>query len=109
MAAGVIFAIALTLRLLHLREIGLHDPFFELPATDARLYHQWAIAIAGGNWLGEGVFVLAPLYAYFLGLVYAVFGPGIEVAMIANALVGAFSCVLVVGGGSAALRSTVWR
>ena len=98
-AAGAIFAVALTLRLLHLREIGLHDPFFELPATDARLYHQWAIEIASGNWLGEGVFVLAPLYAYFLGLVYAAFGSEVGVALIANALLGALSCVLVVAVG----------
>jgi 4-amino-4-deoxy-L-arabinose transferase-like glycosyltransferase len=98
-AAGAIFATALTLRLLHLREIGLHDPFFELPAAGARLYHQWAIEIAGGNWLGEGVFVLAPLYAYFLGLLYALFGSGVAVAMIANSLVGALSCVLVVAVG----------
>jgi 4-amino-4-deoxy-L-arabinose transferase-like glycosyltransferase len=98
-AAGLIFALALTLRLLHLREIALHDPFFELPTTDARLYHQWAIEIARGDWMGEGVFVLAPLYAYFLGLVYAVFGSGIETAMIANALLGALSCVLVVAVG----------
>jgi 4-amino-4-deoxy-L-arabinose transferase-like glycosyltransferase len=98
-AAGAIFTLALTLRLLHLREIGLHDPFFELPTTDARLYHQWAIEIAGGNWLGEGVFTLAPLYAYFLGLVYAVFGSGIEAAMIANALLGALSCALVMAVG----------
>ncbi|MFB3118061.1 MAG: glycosyltransferase family 39 protein, partial [Myxococcota bacterium] len=97
--AGVIFALALTLRLLHLREIGLHDPFFELPTADARLYHQWAIEIAGGDWLGEGVFVLAPLYAYFLGLLYALFGSGAGVAMIANSLIGALSCVLVVAVG----------
>ena len=97
--AGAIFAAALLLRFLHLRAIGLHDPFFELPATDARLYHQWAIEIAGGDWLGEGVFVLAPLYAYFLGLVYAVFGAGIKAALIANALVGVLSCVLVVAVG----------
>jgi len=98
-AAGLIFALALALRLLHLREIGLHDPFFELPMTDARLYHQWAIEIAGGQWLGEGVFVLAPLYAYFLGLLYAVFGAGVEIAMIANSLLGALSCVLLVAVG----------
>jgi 4-amino-4-deoxy-L-arabinose transferase-like glycosyltransferase len=49
--------------------------------------------------LGEGVFLLAPLYAYFLGLVYAVFGSGIETAMLANALLGALSCVLVVAVG----------
>jgi hypothetical protein len=97
--AGVIFALALTLRLLHLREISLHDPFFELPTTDARLYHQWAIEIAAGGWLGEGVFVRAPLYAYFLGLLYAVFGSGAVVAMIANNLIGALSCVLIVAVG----------
>ena len=97
--AGAIFALALVLRLLHLRELGLYDPYFEIPAADARLYHQWAIEIAGGNWLGEGAFALAPLYAYFLGLVYAVFGFGIEAAMIANALLGALSCVLVVAVG----------
>jgi len=98
-AAGAIFVAALALRLLHLREIELHDPFFALPSTDARLYHQWASEIARGNWLGEGVFLLAPLYAYFLGLVYAVFGSEIDVAMIANALLGALSCVLVVAVG----------
>jgi 4-amino-4-deoxy-L-arabinose transferase-like glycosyltransferase len=97
--AGVIFALALTLRLMHLREIGLHDPFFELPTTDARLYHQWAIEIAAGGWLGEGAFVRAPLYAYFLGAAYAIFGSGVDVAMIANALVGSLSCVLIVAVG----------
>jgi 4-amino-4-deoxy-L-arabinose transferase-like glycosyltransferase len=99
LAAGAIFALALTLRLLHLRELGLNDPFFELPSTDALLYHQWASDIAGGDWLGEGVFKLAPLYAYFLGLVYAIFGPEVETAMIANALLGALSCALVVAVG----------
>jgi 4-amino-4-deoxy-L-arabinose transferase-like glycosyltransferase len=95
----VIFAVALVLRLLHLREIGLHDPFLELPVASARFYHQWAIEIAGGNWGGQGVFVLAPLYAYFLGLLYALFGSSAAVAMIANSLIGALSCVLLVAVG----------
>ena len=99
LAAGAIFALALTLRLLHLREIGFNDPFFEHPSTDALLYHQWATEIAGGNWLGEGAFRLAPLYAYFLGIVYAAFGVGIETALVANALLGAFSCALIVALG----------
>ncbi|MBW2495416.1 MAG: glycosyltransferase family 39 protein [Deltaproteobacteria bacterium] len=99
LAAGALFALALTLRLLHLREIELNDPFFALPSTDALLYHQWASEIARGDWLGQGVFFLAPLYAYFLGLVYAVFGSAFEVAMIANALLGALSSVLVVAVG----------
>jgi tetratricopeptide (TPR) repeat protein len=99
LAAGAIFALALTLRLLHLREIALHDPFFALPSTEARAYQQWAIAIAGGDWMGEGAFVRAPLYAYFLGLLYSVFGSGATVAMLANSLIGALSCVLIVAVG----------
>ena len=99
LGALAIFAVALALRLLHLREIGLHDPFFALPSTGTQIYHQWATEIAGGDRLGEGVFVLAPLYAYFLGLVYAIFGPALETALIANALLGALSCVLVVAVG----------
>ena len=97
--AGAIFVVALALRLLHLREIELHDPFFAIPSTDAFLYHQWASEIARGNWLGEDVFILPPLYPYCLGLLYALFGSEIKVAMIANALLGALSCVLVVAVG----------
>ncbi len=98
-AAGAIFAAALALRLLHLREIGLHDPFFALPAAGEGAFHQWAIEIARGNWLGEGVFTAPPLYAYFLGLLYAWFGADVGVAMLANALLGASSCVLIVAVG----------
>jgi tetratricopeptide (TPR) repeat protein len=99
LAAAAIFALALALRLLHLREISLHDPFFALPSTQERLVQQWAIEIASGNWWGEGAFVRAPLYPYFLGLLYSVFGSGIAVAMIANSLIGALSCVLIVAVG----------
>jgi len=96
LAAGAIFALALALRLLHLREIGLHDPFFELPAADELLYQRWAIDLAGGDWLGEGVFALSPLYAYFIGAVFALFGSHSVIALIANSLLGALVCVLVV-------------
>jgi len=99
LAATSIFALALGLRLLHLREISLHDPFFALPSTQERLFQQWAIEIANGNWWGDGAFVRAPLYAYFLGLLYAAFGTGTAVALIANSVVGALGCVLIIAVG----------
>jgi len=98
-AAGTIFAAALALRLLYLHEIGPHDPYFEIPATDELFYHRWAAEIARGNWLGEGVFASSPLYAYFLGLLYALFGSRLGVAMLANSLLGAFGCALVFAVG----------
>ncbi len=99
LAAACIFALALGLRLLHLREISLHDPFFALPSTQERLFQQWAIEIANGSGWGDGAFIRAPLYAYFLGLLDAVFGSATAIALIANSLIGALGCVLIVALG----------
>jgi hypothetical protein len=41
---------------------------------DARGYDQWAQRLADGDWIGTEVFYQAPLYPYFLGVIYAVAG-----------------------------------
>jgi len=92
--AGIV-ALALGLRLAHLRESRLHDPYFYLPAVDPRIYHDWAVAIARGDWLGDQVFFLGPLYPYLLGLVYALAGPSILLAKTLQVLLGAGTTVLV--------------
>ena len=68
-----IFALALVLRLIHLWQIR-QAPFFDLLIGDARAYDLWAQQIAAGDWIGREVFYQAPLYAYFLGLVYSIAG-----------------------------------
>jgi tetratricopeptide (TPR) repeat protein len=92
--AAVIFAVALVLRLLHLQQIHANDPFFTLPSVDPRVYHEWALAIRQGQWLGDEVFFLGPLYPYFLGVVYWLFGPSLLVAKAIHCLIGAGTCVL---------------
>jgi 4-amino-4-deoxy-L-arabinose transferase-like glycosyltransferase len=94
---GVIglFLFALGLRLLHLAELRAHDPFFELPSVDPRMYHLWALEIHGGDWLGDRVFLNGPLYPYFLAGIYAVAGPSLLAAKAVQCVVGALSCVLV--------------
>jgi tetratricopeptide (TPR) repeat protein len=92
--AVAIFAVALALRLLHLQQIHANDPFFTLPSVDPRVYHEWALAISNGQWLGDEVFFLGPLYPYFLGLVYGLFGPSLLVAKSIHCLIGASTCVL---------------
>jgi len=92
--AAAIFGVALALRLLHLQQIHANDPFFTLPSVDPRVYHEWAIAISRGEWLGSEVFFLGPLYPYFLGVVYALFGPSLLVAKAIQCLIGAGTCVL---------------
>ena len=91
----VLFCVALLIRLLHLQQIRLNDPFFGIPAVDGRLYHAWAQQIAAGDLIGEGVLILGPLYPYVLGLVYSIAGPNLFVIKLHQCILGVASCVLV--------------
>jgi 4-amino-4-deoxy-L-arabinose transferase-like glycosyltransferase len=90
-----IFAVALLLRLAHLLEIQANDPFFSLPEVDGQEYHAQALAISQGDWAGEGVLILGPLYPGFMALVYALFGPDFFVLKLLQAVLGAVDCLLV--------------
>ncbi len=93
-AAALFFAVALALRLAYLGEIR-SLPSVEVPMVDAASYHEWGRRIASGDWMGDRVFYQAPAYPYFLGLVYTLFGDGSLVPRLAQALLGAASCVLI--------------
>lgn len=90
----LIFFVALAVRLLHLWQIQ-PSPFFDVLLGDAHGYDEWARRLAAGDWIGREVFYQAPLYPYFLGLVYAVFGPDLLVLRIIQAVIGSASCVLL--------------
>jgi 4-amino-4-deoxy-L-arabinose transferase-like glycosyltransferase len=96
---AAIVGLALLLRGLHLWQAALHDPFFFLPAVDPKVYHEWAIRIAEGDWLGDQVFFLSPLYPYFLGLIYWITGPSLLAAKLVQALLSAGCCLLIHGIG----------
>ncbi len=88
---------ALALRLLHWREIEQHDPFFAIASVDGAIYDAWAREILAGDWLGEGVLFLGPLYPGFIAGVYAIFGASLPVLKAVQAVLGAGTCVLVWG------------
>lgn len=70
---GGLFLAALALRLAHLATIR-NSPFFQYLGLDPLAYDTWGWRIAQGDWLGSRVFYQDPLYPYFLGLVYAIWG-----------------------------------
>jgi len=88
-----VFLLALAVRLLHLQQIEQNDPFFALPSVDPRMYHEWALRISQGEWLGDEVFYLGPLYPYTLGLLYSLFGPSFLIAKGFQSVLGAATCV----------------
>src|SRR5438093_9886183 len=85
-----VWVVAAALRCVYLWQIH-HAPFFDLRLGDGEAYHLWARRIADGDWLGEGVFYQAPLYPYFLALIYRVLGESVAAVRLIQAFIGAAS------------------
>ena len=72
----LIFLTAIIVRIIYL--IQLDSSYFFFPfkgGYDDYIYHDWALNILKGNWVGDRVLYIyrMPLYVYFLSLVYYVF------------------------------------
>lgn len=52
-------------------------PYFTSLLLDSAWYHANALDILQEGWLGQSVFFMAPLYTYFLAVIYKLFGPDI--------------------------------
>ena len=83
----LIFAVAFAIRLVHIWQIT-PSPFFDVLLGDARGYDEWARRLAAGDWIGSEVFYQAPLYPYFLGLLYKIFGRDLLIVRICQAAIG---------------------
>jgi tetratricopeptide (TPR) repeat protein len=101
--AILIFAAALAVRIVHVWFLR-NSPFFGVLMGDSKSYDEWAQRIARGAWFGGEVFYQAPLYPYFLGVVYAVAGHDLLVVRVLQALLGSAACVLL-GLAAAGLSS----
>ncbi len=86
-----IWALALAIRLWHLWLLE-DSPLSYVLMGDARRYHEWGAEIARGNWLGTESFYQAPLYPYFIGGLYWIFGIEQTTVRIAQAILGATAC-----------------
>ncbi len=90
---AVLLVVALV-RAIHLAGI-LGDPLAGIPRMDPGYHHAWARAIAGGDLAFHGPFFRAPLYAYFLGGIYALTGGSIAVARAAGLALGLVTVFLL--------------
>jgi tetratricopeptide (TPR) repeat protein len=90
----VLFAVAFLPRLLHLLWIS-HNPFFNYPIIDSQTNDTLAQKIAEGYWLGHKPFWQAPLYPYFLGIIYTIFGHNLFLVRFTQILLGSVNCLLL--------------
>jgi len=99
---AAIFCLAFGLRfafLLQMRGTPIRD-YAELPwqqwfILDSAYYHELGSSIARGDLIAPTAHFLSPLYCYFVGLVYAVFGVDLDGVRLAQCVIGSFSCVLL--------------
>ena len=89
-----IFLLALIVRLIYLWQVQ-SSPFFDTPVGDAGWHDAWARSLLEGGWRYPGVFFRAPLYPYFLAMLYALLGQGFFMARAAQMILGSLSCLLV--------------
>ncbi|MBP2681854.1 MAG: putative O-linked GlcNAc transferase-putative TPR-containing transrane protein [Candidatus Krumholzibacteriota bacterium] len=100
-AMALTFVFALVVRLLYLAAFR-GSPYFAVPIVDAEWHDAWAWGWASGTWSMQGeAFFRAPLYPFWLSLVYRVFGHDLLAARIVQAVLGA--------AASAALAGCGWR
>jgi tetratricopeptide (TPR) repeat protein len=70
------------------------SPFFDHLDLDSRFYDLWAKQIAGGDWIGDRVFFMGPLYPYFLALVYKALGPDLVAVKLIQGFLGGLTAGL---------------
>jgi len=92
--AYLIFFIAFLIRLIYIIQIK-SSIFYNNFMLDEAFYNKWALSIAGGQWLGEGIFDALPLYPYVLGIIFNLFGYDLFIARLVEIVIGSFSCVLL--------------
>lgn len=92
----LIIIFAAILRLIYFFQIR-NFVLFKYPVLDADVYLTWANNILQGDILSRktGVFVLSPLYAYFMAFVQFIFGKNIEIIVLIQFILGLVNCILV--------------
>jgi tetratricopeptide (TPR) repeat protein len=90
-----IFAIALAVRLIYFFQVKSNFPGWDTPTIDPLFHDLWAKQIAGGDILGSGPFFRAPLYAYFLGLIYSITGSSLITVKIIQHFIGSFTSAFI--------------
>ncbi len=114
-----IVAGAFILRLIYIYQYR-DNPIFDKPIMDPLYHAQWARAFVEGKSFMEGMpFFRAPLYPWFLGTCFSLFGEDYLIPRIIQGAMGALSCGLVfvigrrlfgriVGAAAGIVAATYW-
>lgn len=98
-AAVLLSGLALAVRVLLLLEIA-RTPYLEVANIDSDSYHRWAVEIANGHWLPTRTFYQSPFYAYYLAVLYKLFGVNPWAPRLSQIVIGSLSPVFLYAIGT---------
>ncbi|MGC8897336.1 MAG: glycosyltransferase family 39 protein [Bacteroidota bacterium] len=91
----IVSFVAVLIRIIYLIEIS-SSPFFSNLFSDSAIFDGWAKTIVRtGDWLGDEAFFMAPLYPYFLALMYTVFGHSLVMVRVVQSFIGVISVLFL--------------
>src|SRR5262245_16629161 len=96
---GGVALLALVVRVAYLSQLHGTLPLSTL-ILDGRVFDIWAQQIAAGNWLGSEVFYQAPLYPYFLAVIYTLGGHNVMLVRAVQTALSIASCVQLAWAGA---------
>ena len=70
----VLLIAAVVIRDIYLLQYRSALPYYNTPPLDSEYYDLWAQRVASGHGYGPTPFYMAPLYPYFLALIYKLAG-----------------------------------
>lgn len=92
---GFIVLFGFTLRLIYFIETN-GTPFFTNLYSDSKVYFEWASAItATGNWVGNEVYFMSPIYPYFLALAQTISGNSITLVRLIQVVVSSLNIWII--------------
>lgn len=91
----IILVLALLVRVMYFKDYKNTEAYPILPYSDGYSYFLWAKDISSGDIWGSSAFMKWPLYAYFLGFLFKIFGSSVTLVYALQFVLGAINCVLV--------------
>ena len=92
---AMVILVAAAARLLHVIFTVRLNPLANNLVLDSMVYDKWAKALVWGGELPATKLMQAPLYPWFLSLIYRIFGPSLTAVRSVQALLGIFTCAFI--------------
>lgn len=89
-----VLLLALLVRIIYIHQLK-DSPFFTNPVVDSLEYHKMAVNISKGESPRDDAFYQPPLYTYFLGFLYRIFGTNFFTIRFLQMLLGVINVLLI--------------